>query len=302
MPEPAAPAVPAARASAVRFPDLPPVPALPSYPRWFFRVLLAFTRREIAEVARYRMAFLVRVTTFGFAVLSLYFFSRFIGAGQNQYLVQYGGNYLAFGVVGLLVTELQYVGVSALAFRVRMAQVMGYLEAQMATPAPAWMVLGVAPVYEFGAAILRTSVYICGAAVLLGVRFDAANFPAVAVTVPLILLAFGGLGLLTAALTMMARRSNPVATVLGAASMFLSGVVYPVSVLPAWLQKVSAFLPLTHALEALRQALLLGKSAADLAPTLYALGAFGVVLTPLGLLLFIHALRRARIDGSLTHY
>ncbi len=275
---------------------------MPSYPRWFFRVLLAFTRREMAELARYRMAFLIRFTTFGFAVLSLYFFSRFIGVGQNPHLARYGGNYLAFGVVGLLVTELQYVGVSALAFRVRMAQVMGYLEAQMATPAPAWMVLGVAPVYEFGAATLRSTAYIVGAALLLGVRFDAANVPAILVILPLVLLAFGGLGLLTAGLTMMARRSNPVATILGAASMFLSGVVYPISVLPTWLQKVSAFLPLTHALEALRQALLLGRSTLELAPTLYALAAFGAVLTPLGLMVFVRALRRARIDGSLTHY
>ena len=35
-----------------------------------------------------------------------------------------------------------------------MAQMMGTLEAELATPAPPWMVLGAAPVYEFGAAAL----------------------------------------------------------------------------------------------------------------------------------------------------
>jgi ABC-2 type transport system permease protein len=287
-----------------RFAALPAVPAPPSPAVWFFRLLWAFARRELAEVARYRVAYILRFVSLGFAILSLYFFSRFIGAAQNQHLARYGGDYLAFGVVGLLITELQFVGVSALAMRVRMAQVMGYLEAQMATPAPAWMVLGVAPFYEFGAALLRSTAYLVGASLLLGVRFDAANAAAVLATVPLVLLAFGGLGLLAAGMTMIARRTNPVAAILGAASMFLSGVVYPVSVLPEWLQKVSAFLPLTHALEALRQALILGRPvvAPELAPSLFALTGFACVLTPLGLGLFVYALRRARIDGSLTHY
>ena len=37
-----------------------------------------------------------------------------------------------------------------------------------------------------------------------------------------------------------------------------------------------------------------------LAPTLVKLALFGIVLTPVGLALFAHVLRRARIDGSLA--
>jgi ABC-2 type transport system permease protein len=124
----------------------------------------------------------------------------------------------------------------------------------------------------------------------------------VALVVPFVLMAFVGLGLLTAAGTMLTRRSNPVALVLGAASVFLSGVLYPVSVLPGWLQSVGRFLPLTHALEALRRALLTGASPAELIPSLGVLALFGCLLTPAGLGLFVYALRRARVDGSLTHY
>jgi len=118
----------------------------------------------------------------------------------------------------------------------------------------------------------------------------------------LVLLAFMGLGMLTGAGTLLARRANPVAAILGGVSLFLSGVAYPVSVLPPWLQTIARALPLTHALEALRLALLQGASPAELAPSLLALGLFALVLTPAGLGLFVYGLRRARIDGSLTHY
>jgi ABC-2 type transport system permease protein len=281
---------------------LPAVSAPPALPLWFARVLVAFFRRELAQMSRHRFHLLTRTSAFAFAVVSLYFLSRFVGAGPDQYLRPYGGNYLAFGLVGLLVTELQYVGVTSLGQRVRLAQLMGFLEAELATPAPAWMVLGAAPVYEFASALLRSTAYLIGASFLLGVSFERAQPLSVALVVPFVLMAFVGLGLLTAAGTMLTRRANPVAVVLGAASVFLSGVLYPVTVLPRWLQSAGRLLPLTHALEALRRALLIGASPRELAPTLGTLALFGCLLTPAGLLLFVYALRRARVDGSLTHY
>lgn len=269
---------------------------------WFGRVLAAFVRRELALVARYRFYLITRVLAFGSVVLALYFLSRFVGAGANPHLTRYGGDYLAFTVVGLLVTELQQVGVAALASRVRTAQLMGYLEAELASPAPPWMVLASAPVYEFVGATLRSTAYLLGAWWLLDVNLARANWTSVALAIPVVVLAFAGVGLLAAATTMLTRRANPVALVLGAASMFLSGVLYPVSVLPAWLQAVGQFLPLTHALEALRLALLLGAPPSALAASLRSLALFALLLAPAGLALFVFALRRARIDGSLSHY
>jgi ABC-2 type transport system permease protein len=286
----------------VRAALLPPGSAQPRLPLWFGRVMAAFFRRELAHMSRYRFHMLTRLAGWAFAVVSLYFFSRFVGSAPNQHLAPYGGDYLSFGLVGLLVSELQYVGVTSLGNRVRQAQLMGFLEAELATPAPAWMVLGAAPVYEFGSAILRSTGYLVGAALLLGVSFERADPLSVLLVVPFVVVAFIGLGLLTAAGTMLTRRSNPVAMVLGAASMFLSGVVYPVSVLPGWLQAAGRLLPLTHALEALRLALLVGAPPRALVPSLGALALFGCLLTPAGLALFVYALRRARVDGSLTHY
>jgi ABC-2 type transport system permease protein len=119
---------------------------------------------------------------------------------------------------------------------------------------------------------------------------------------PLVLLTFVGLGLVSAAGTMITRRTNPLGVVLGSASIFLSGVFYPVTVLPVWLQSAGQLLPLTHALNALRMALLAGAPPSDLASSLGLLAAFAGILGPAGVGLFAYALRRARVDGSLAHY
>ncbi len=275
---------------------------VPGAAAWFGRVLVAFARREFFARSGYRLSFLLRGFSFVFAAVSLVFFARFVGASANPHLAPYGGSYLGFTLIGLVAVDLQQVGLSELAQRIRTSQLIGTLEAEIATPAPGWIVLGVAPVYAFGAAALRAVAYLLVAALVLGLRFDHANPASVALMVPLVLAAFGGMGLLAGAGTMLVRRANPVAVVMGTLSVFLSGVLYPVTVLPAWLQAAGKLLPLTHALTVMRGSLLQGASPAALAPSLQALAAFAVAMGGLGLALFAVALRRARVDGSLTHY
>jgi ABC-2 type transport system permease protein len=265
-------------------------------------VVRAFVRRELLALGGYRAAFVTRLVGIASMVVAAVFFARFVSAAANPHLAAYGGNYLGFIAVGFLATAFQQVGVSGVAQRIRMAQVMGTLEAEVATPAPSWMVLGAAPVYDFGAAALRSVVYLWAAAQLVGLGLPRINAAGLAATVPLVLAAFLGLGLLTAGSTMLVRRTNPIALMLGSVSFFLAGVVYPVAVLPPWLRAAGKLLPLTHALEALRGALLTGASPADLRGPLTALAVFAAVLIPAGTGTFAYALRRARIDGSLTHY
>jgi ABC-2 type transport system permease protein len=268
---------------------------------WFGRVLLAFLRRDLLEAARYRMAFLTRFCGFVLAAFSLLYFSRFVATSANPHLHPYGGDYLGFAVCGIIAAQLQQVGVTILSNRVRMAQLMGFLEAQLSTPAPAWIVLGAQPVYELGAAFGRAVLYALGSAVFLGVTFHP-NWATLVLGVPLALATFGGIGLLGAAATMVTRRSNPVGALLGGASALLSGVVYPISILPGWLAAAGRCLPLTHALEILRRGLLAGAPPSAVAGGLAALAGFAAVCLGAGLALFAWALDRARRDGSLSHF
>jgi ABC-2 type transport system permease protein len=285
----------------------PPAPVLhtpsphPGHLRWFLRVLAANVRRDLAESSRYRIAFLTRAAGFVLAALSLYFFSRFIGAEGNHHLRPYGGNYLAFSVVGLVATQLQHAGIATLASRVRAAQLAGFLQAQLATPAPAWLVLAAEPVHVLLLALLRAIAYILGSWLIFGVAFHP-NLATLALGVPVALATFGGLGLLSGAATLLVRRLNPVTTLLTGLSALLSGVLYPVSVLPEPLQKVAQLLPLTHVLELLRQGLLADAAPSMVQRPLRILLALSVILAATGAVAFTRALRRARIDGSLTHF
>ena len=98
------------------------------------------------------------------------------------------------------------------------------------------------------------------------------------------------------------KRGNPINWLFTSASLLLGGVYYPVSVLPDWLQQVSAFLPMTHALEGIRLAMLQGHNLQMLSTSVLGLGLFTIIVLPLSLVMFQFAVRQAKIHGSLTQY
>ena len=85
-------------------------------------------------------------------------------------------------------------------------------------------------------------------------------------------------------------------------SWLVGGVLYPVAVLPDWLQKVAHVLPLTYALEGMRMALLQGYGLGRLSGSIGPLLLFTAVGLPLSLSAFSAAVRRAKMHGSLAHY
>ncbi|NLA06457.1 MAG: ABC transporter permease [Firmicutes bacterium] len=105
---------------------------------------------------------------------------------------------------------------------------------------------------------------------------------------------------MAAALPLMsAEKGSQAAHILEAAILLVSGVYYDVSVLPAWMQKLSVISPATYTLRAARAAFLDAASFSDIRNDLVILLATGVVLIPLGLAVFNQAELCAMRTGKL---
>jgi ABC-2 type transport system permease protein len=88
---------------------------------------------------------------------------------------------------------------------------------------------------------------------------------------------------------------------LGAAGL-VSGVMYPVSVLPRPLRALARLVPVTYSLEGMRAAVLGRASWGELWPSIRALLLFAVVLLPVSFAVFSWALKRTKVTGTLTHF
>ena len=109
-----------------------------------------------------------------------------------------------------------------------------------------------------------------------------------------------GLGTVSAVLPLLfTERGAQMAYIIRAIMLLVSGVYYPVTVLPGWLQVVSKVTPTTYMLSGLRQSLQSNGSIVQLWPDIWPLLLCGVVLIPLGQYIFFIAERYAKRTGKL---
>src|SRR5262249_60003372 len=110
--------------------------------------------------------------------------------------------------------------------------------------------------YPFAATTLRIAVYLAWGALFFGFPLRSANWLAVLMIVLVSLLAFSGLGILSAGYLLLFKRGNPAKWLLLGISSVAGGMLFPTSILPDWLQLFARLNPITYALDALRASLL----------------------------------------------
>ncbi|MCL5271212.1 MAG: ABC transporter permease [bacterium] len=262
------------------------------------RIFWAFIVRDAIMSTSYRLAFAMQLVSLFLSVISVYFMSKLIGA--NASVDRYGG-YLPFTVVGFAVTAYFTTGFSSFASSIRGEQVMGTLEALLMTPARLPYVILASSIWSFIWTTLSAVVMVAAAWILFGVRLHG-HYAMAFVLLVLTTVTFSCLGILSASFIMVFKRGDPLKFFAGSLSFLLGGVVFPVDLLPGWLQKVSMLMPITHGLAGIRELVLADRPALSVLPQVGILLVFIVIGLPLSLWVFRKAVNVARREGSLVHY
>jgi ABC-2 type transport system permease protein len=269
--------------------------------------LWAFFYRDLLHEVSYRVNFLFQLTGSFFFVTTWFFISRFVAGAFQPPPDLPGVSYFSFVLVGFAFFQYLQSTLASFSTKIRREQLTGTLEAMLVTPTrPSLVILG-STLWDYLMTTFRV-VTILALGVLLArffgeeVGLQVAGLPAFLLLMVLTMAAFAGVGILSAAFTLWLKRGDPVNYLISALSALLGGVFFRVEVMPTWVQHVAQFLPITHALRALRLALLTGAGPGAVMGEMQALAAFAVVLIPLGLGAFALALRQARIEGTLVQY
>ncbi len=263
--------------------------------------LLSFLWKDWLQVRSYRLAFLMENAGLIVPLAGLFFMSRMFGSVEIPSIDRYGGNYVAFALLGIIIITYSFTGLRAFSTTLRTAQVSGTLEMLLLTRANLPTILVGWSLYPFLRATVQMLIYLVAGFLILGLQIDQANLAAALLVLILTVVIMCGLGILAAAFTLVFKQGDPFTALMGMGAGLLSGAVYPVSVLPGWLEAVAKVLPQTYLIEAMRLAVLEDASIADLAPQLGPLLVFAAAL-PGALIVFDHAMHRARVEGSLGHY
>jgi ABC-2 type transport system permease protein len=165
-------------------------------------------------------------------------------------------NNVSFFVPSILAMALMQLGVFAAIPLVQQREKL-ILKRLNATPLPRWTLVGSNVVVRLLIAAAQTAIIIGIGVVVLGVEV-VGNWALIAGFVVLGALAFTSIGYVIASFARTEEAANGMTSVVQFPLMFLSGIFFPLEVMPEWLRGVATFMPLTYLGDALRQVMVGG--------------------------------------------
>jgi ABC-2 type transport system permease protein len=148
--------------------------------------------------------------------------------------------------------------------------------------------------------VVRSTLILVLVVLFFGISIRSANLPALIIILIVSGMSFVGLGLIAAVLPLLSTEKGAYAThIFEAVLLLISGVYYEIEVLPVWIRPLSYISPATYTLKAMRAALLHNAGLGDLLGTILLLFVVGIVLIPLGIIIFRQAEFYAKKKGKL---
>ncbi len=242
------------------------------------------------------------------ASIVMYYFVGLMVIPDKLAAAGYGGNYMAFVLIGVASTNYLWMCINRLSHSMSHEIREGTFETVISSPIQLRSyVIGIAIrgflvscYFMFGAFVV--GVYILGAPVVLNV----ATISSAMVLIFLLITSHLGIGIMAAGVILVYKKGDPLTFLFTGLTELFGGVLFPLYLLEgnrvlwtfAWL------LPYTHALDALRKVLLLGETI--FSPTVVGklgiLAGYSIVLLPLSLLFFRWGYNRIRTEGTTTTY
>lgn len=259
----------------------------------------AYVRRDFLIWSSYRLSVIWQLLGVVVILGVLFFINRVIGP-NNELIPQQSGSYLAFVLSGIAFTDVFLQGLTSPPFAIRENQKAGTLEPMLVTPISVHALAFSASLFKFLLAFARMALYLAFGAVALGFWQGANALAGAMVFVPAAL-TFLSLGSVSAAFIMVVKEGDPVLLIYGAVSAIVGGTLFPVEVLPEWVQSAAALFPLTHALSGMRAALA-GATPAEVLDQARVLAIMAAILLPFGQVVFRWAVGRSKLEGTLDQY
>src|SRR2546421_13011038 len=152
--------------------------------------------------------------------------------------------------------------------------------------------------FAIGYGVIRASLLFGVVAAFFGLHLHDANYAAALVVLMVASISFIGIGMMTAVLPLISpEKGAQLGFVAQGLMLVVSGVYYPVSVMPEWMQWIAKISPATYALRGCRASIVEGTGLewANVWPLLI----IAVLPTPIGLAIFKVGERYAKKHGKL---
>jgi len=261
-----------------------------------------FLKRNYVTLISYKTSLALSVLGGFIGLLQFTFMGKFLGDGNSfPALAQYGGNLLAYLIIGTAFTSFLGVSLGSFQSTMRAEQQMGTLEYLLLSNTPLELILIYSGLVNYLHALLNVVLLLMIVIWVFGVAMDV-NILGASISMVLTITSLSGIGLISAGIIIMTKVGDPISWAMTTLTGLFSGVLFPVEYLPSYLRPISYMLPTTYALHVLRMSLLKNASMNEIMPYLALLLAISLVTIPLGFIILRMGFNYARRKGSLAQY
>jgi len=238
-------------------------------------------------------------------VATYYLFSMITSSQQVQDAGYITGGYFTFALIGIAFQLYVFFAVQSVNESIREEQWNGTMETILSSATSfKTFLLGETCFFFIASSTFLLISLLTG--ILLGARFyfSLASILSTIVLSALLIVSHMAIGVLSAGVIMKTKQGNPLTWAFSWMTQLVSGVFYPLRLLPWYLEWVGKIFPLTYSLDGIRLCLQAGQ---DLSSLVVLNDAFNLILftaisIPVGLYIFKKGYDAARTDGSLGQY
>jgi ABC-type polysaccharide/polyol phosphate export systems, permease component len=265
------------------------------------RSIAAYIRASWLSASSYRVSMVLSLLGVVGAIIPVYFIAKALQPMMGRVIQGEAHQYFAFVLVGTITFSFIPLAVKGLPDAITSSINNGTMEAVLGTPTSMPVMFAGMMGYSFIWTFVRAVLTLL-AGWMLGASIAWNQVPLAVLVLALLIMAYVPIGLISASSYLAFRTAGPIATGVMILSTLLGGVYYPAKAVPAWLQHISGFIPLTYGLRALRKVILEGASLRTVGADVAMLLLMTVVLLGIGLWVFKSAMSYARRIGSLGYY
>lgn|SRR3989338_3660846 len=266
------------------------------------RKIFAFIKKDFLVQASYRFAFIFSWLSILITVTTLYFIAKLIDQGPTPYLKEYQTGYFPFVLIGIAFSGYLSTAMHSFSVNTRQEQVIGTLESILLTPTKIPVIIISLFFWDFIFNSVTAVVYLLFGVLFFKLDLSHMNLPNAIVILLLTIIYLSSIGIISASFIMIFKRGDPINWLIATLSVLFGGIFFPVEMLPGALRVISYFFPITYSLRALRYALLKGYGFKMLVSDIGILLFFCIILLPLSIWMFEYSVKKAKSDGSLSHY
>jgi len=209
----------------------------------------------------------------------------------TQGVVEGSTSYFEFIAPGMMMMTVMMSVMTGLPGAITMERELGTLDGVMVAPINRLSIILGKTLAQMARGLLQGVIIMLLAVTLFGVTINGS----ILLVFGLLLLgvySFVGLGITLTSIAKDQETATMIMTTVMFPMMFLSGIFFPIKMMPGFMQTISSFLPLTYASDAMRKVMVLGADVTQISPDLLVLVVFGAVMLAIAVPLFKRMMSR----------